>query len=1138
MVSQTDLMLERLRRTGGVGSQIATKVIKAKEEAEVRRTTPSPEKKLAPPPPAEPEVYSVTHKAVGPEETIKEKYGDVGVTGRQPPPPQQYGVVPSYVLEQEQKDVGYRYQKGLADIKVLQAGIDPSAQYRFDEPVTGYFGPGQVVTGGRVKEYYTDIYSATAEEYSTFKSSIKETPVTSDKYIKRDGTYYQLTPELEYIIKFGEPKEVKELLNSLSRPDIFEEKINQAYRSLTPTEKEKYRSSFVPGYVSPVAPVEPTAFEKEKEAIRQRWSGEKGIFEQVLEFGRFWASGLTSPENILYHKTIGEVAFDPASLFGLPSVTTKKDKEAQKERILGDYTVSIMGLESARKKGEGFFGETFEVFKESYKPGGFGFTGTLVAVVPTAFKGLGLLKGTGGAILSKGIPIAVMGGMSTIAGVDIGYTYAMEEKGLLPEKSGLKKVFGYGTHLAVAIGIGSIVAKGPMEILPKPGILTREYPGVVSGQKAFDVFGRPITYGKEVFVLQPGRPTPYVSQPTLGTTTGAMIPYSPPAPYHPASPVVASFTQIVGNQRIIYTPSTGRFTTERITVPEMKPFDIKFKPPEHRPKSIDDIWYKPSTFDLAKQMGIKPVQKPLEYFLRGSFFISPKDVISLEKIVDTKGMKPFTPKTIKEGIARDIKPFEPSTDKEIKIWEQHQKDTFEKLRLWKPFTLQELIRPDPKQAKLFEKIMPTMKPLDTRFKPPVHKPMTIEDMYKKIREESRISFLKRGEVLKPSKQITLDSLFKFDAKVIPWVITTPQIKTPFKFPKPKTIIEKPSSFGKTILVEPMAAAKQVSTPGVAKEYSPYGEILRKGYRGIRFFEEEEYISDKWSDVFKTHTKQDVGQSLFVTPAKKYDISSVSKSQQDMLQLQTNLQKQLQLQKQEQLRLQKLDIGSKLLTTTVSRVDVRFKLAQQQLQRQAMRLRLVTIPIQITKQQPSQPPPSKPPTPGIPVIPVIPLFDIPGPSVHKEPGPGYNVFVKSRQYYQGKPKGSEKFRKLTTKSFSHSNARSLLGAALDHSIAQTGYVKPSGKPAQKLLKHLPSRWDQISYKFIRKKDRWVEDRAFAIDTRGESQELNVFQWHRRLPKKKKTTKKSRIVEYPTASVDMYSFERFNDRFNRMLRRQRI
>jgi len=195
--------------------------------------------------------------------------------------------------------------------------------------------------------------------------------------------------------------------------------------------------------------------------------------------------------------------------------------------------------------------------------------------------------------------------------------------------------------------------------------------------------------------------------------------------------------------------------------------------------------------------------------------------------------------------------------------------------------------------------------------------------------------------------------------------------------------------------------------------------------------------------------------------------------------------------------------------------------------------------------PPYPTPSYPRTPP-PIYPIPPPPEkkkkLPFPSAERkkrleEPRQGYNVFVKSRQYYQGKPQGTEKYRKLTTKSFSHSDAKSLLGSALDHSIAQTGYIKPSGKPAQKLHKSIPSRWDNISYKFSRKNGKIMEQRAYAIDTKGESQELNVFQWHRRLPKKK-TAKKSRIVEYPTTAVDMYSFERFNDKFNKMLRRRRV
>jgi len=202
-------------------------------------------------------------------------------------------------------------------------------------------------------------------------------------------------------------------------------------------------------------------------------------------------------------------------------------------------------------------------------------------------------------------------------------------------------------------------------------------------------------------------------------------------------------------------------------------------------------------------------------------------------------------------------------------------------------------------------------------------------------------------------------------------------------------------------------------------------------------------------------------------------------------------------------------------------------------------RVIPPRIDIVKPIPPElpPKPGKPRYPRFPRLPKLPKSRMVYMKTEEEPDQGYNVMVKSRQYYKGKPKGTEKYRKLTSKSFSHNDAKSLLGSALDHSIAQTGYIKPSGKPAKKLHKHIPSRWESISFKFNKKNGKWQEQRAYAIDTRGESDELNVFRWYQRLPSKKKQPRGG-IIEYPTPSVDMYSFDKLTDNFNRMLRRRRF
>jgi len=146
-------------------------------------------------------------------------------------------------------------------------------------------------------------------------------------------------------------------------------------------------------------------------------------------------------------------------------------------------------------------------------------------------------------------------------------------------------------------------------------------------------------------------------------------------------------------------------------------------------------------------------------------------------------------------------------------------------------------------------------------------------------------------------------------------------------------------------------------------------------------------------------------------------------------------------------------------------------------------------------------------------------------VKKDLGRGYYVMVKSRQYRHGKPVGREKFHILNrNRPLSYNAAKSLMGSALDHTIAQTGFLKSAGRPAMKPSKRVPSLWNQISYKFIPKKNRWMESRAYAIDTPGESKELNVFRWYQGLPQTRKVKKGREVFDVSMPGFDLHDFDR--------------
>jgi hypothetical protein len=220
-----------------------------------------------------------------------------------------------------------------------------------------------------------------------------------------------------------------------------------------------------------------------------------------------------------------------------------------------------------------------------------------------------------------------------------------------------------------------------------------------------------------------------------------------------------------------------------------------------------------------------------------------------------------------------------------------------------------------------------------------------------------------------------------------------------------------------------------------------------------------------------------------------------------------------LQKQQQVQVQKPQTKQVLKTPT--------------------RLKTITTPSRTQRLSIQPPRISDTPEPiKIPIIPPIPPDGDADPVMMKDKQ-GYNVLIKTRQYVKGKPKGPEKFRKLTRTSLSYDDAKSLLGSALDHSIAQSGFIMPSDKPARQLTKGIPSRWEHIQHKFGKKGKRYIESRPFAIDTMGEKQELNVYQWYRQLPKQKPQKQ-----TMPKMQMDMYMMDQVSIDFDKLMRRMRI
>lgn len=800
--------------------------------------------------------------------------------------------------------------------------------------------------------------------------------------------------------------------------------------------------------------------EQELEEIRKRWSGEAGPIGWLQEGVRYTSASLLRPD-ILF-KSIGEI-IDVDSWRLNPFETPVPRSKESKERLLSDYYEGLIPLETARKKGGdyGVLSDIFNVGVESYKPGGFGFIGTLSAGFVGLGGGLGALTGTGGSILQTGVPLALGGGMSAIVGADIGYKKALEDAGLAPPKTTQKEITNILGQVGLAAGFGYAATRPTT--LPRSKIAVTEYPGgVYSGQRYYEVLGRPIKYGREIFITEPIIPK-YYSQPNIGTSTSNIISYKPPTRYGPTEPAILSMSQIKGNQKIIYDNLTKQFTTERIYKTGYKPIGVKFKPPKNQPKTMEQIFTKIKPIDLTKKMNMTTIQKNITDFTKGSFYIEPKGILELEKT-----------KNISEG----------------------------KKILWKPKTIEDIINPKQlnkirfdttkyKQMKIWEEPKKPMKPFTTQFKPPINRPKTIEEIYNKKALENKELFLNRKNLTLKTKQTTLDKLYSFDAKKILNIIRTPPKPTPLKFPKVTKDIEKTIGLNKTILKQPTAKGQTTAKSGAfTKEYDPYAKIMNQGYRNIRFTEETSYISDYWKGIQPSMPKTE----SIITPvydAKKidkiinaHDIKKDLAGQLGNITIQTDLQRQMQ----DQIRNTMQKQGTGIMTAQMEMQDSIQDLLQQQMQQQTQFLRQdqileqIQIPRQETRQERS-----KAEEPNVFMFETFFSKD----KAQMLVNPVYDVEVKQRMYVNGKKVYPESFKKMNKKPLTLYDAHDLGAYYIDNTAKATYRLVPAeGRPGR-LPRHIPPRQAWETYQ---RDDRFIEYPTYRIDSPGELREI-TYQAHK-------------------------------------------
>lgn len=391
---------------------------------------------------------------------------------------------------------------------------------------------------------------------------------------------------------------------------------------------------------SPVRIVpEKSEYEIHKEQTRERM--QRGGAEGVAEMFRFWASGILSPSNLLYSGTVGEI------IFGEP--------DGKGERLLDIHARTTYGLDVEARKAEksyGTVGAIFAVGKESYKPGGFGFIGTISALFVGAYGLIGKAGMATPGIVGKTLtafatksPWVAGGVLSGLTGVEIGMTKAYEDAGIVePGRTG-KLITERVGQIGLAIGMGYMAASpktmGQMEILPGKKTLVgveRTLPSglklqTVGYKKYVDVFGKrffiPKTFKPIVSrTIDPALNLYRIPQKTGIVSQRGIVPYAETIPREfglvpyrggvpstqlgfklaiPPSFFISSFGKDISVGFVYVKPSIVKQPTSKPII------DFSKTPAEFRkPFSFREIIGKPKAMpDITKHVGYPFVEKPI-----------------------------------------------------------------------------------------------------------------------------------------------------------------------------------------------------------------------------------------------------------------------------------------------------------------------------------------------------------------------------------------------------------------------------------------------------------------------------------------------------------------------------------------------
>jgi len=777
-------------------------------------------------------------------------------------------------------------------------------------------------------------------------------------------------------------------------------------------------------------------FESTRETIRSRVRGEEGIGPQLGEGARFVSSVFIRP---------GDFGAVVADLI-----------QGEPERALDVMAKRSMELDTLNP---------VELFVESYKPGGFGFLATTAALtvgIGGAAGGVLAGAGVGGRVLATGIPLALAGGSGALIGAELGITKNLEDMGELPSGSTAELLGRRTAEFGVAYGAGTIAALGGPTYFR--GIQETEYPGSFGYRKTVGVGKYQRPYGPEVFSLE-----------QLGMGTGFEPTYPGVVPYTPKTPSTFIYNMMDPMVQSVFFPSVKPIRTTRGIYPgDIEKMDITEPIPKSdaltvfSPKYLEEPRVFMEILDLKDIVEATTPQQTAKAIITGKG--TPKDLqrpLSYRSVSGT-GFEPDIEKYIGSQLKdRDVPVDFMGTPKDKRV----------------PISYRKLVgKPgldfETYAGKIIEKEIGTA--LSTKVLP---KPMLYEEFisYVTFTESGRIVGFEDkpyNALLREGKTVKMKPLVSQDKDVV-------DVGSKLKdFSKQldnigKTQTQKTGT--QTIQIEKQEQVQKPVVETKQKSIMKRSRVSLEELEQLGRFELDDFVGLQSPDIQQLSGPA-IGQRqsstlLFQSPL----VQTMNNQEQQIInQMQTPVVLPVQAQFENQLLNQ---INNQVVlqgSIQGSIMDQVFDTAQLQVETQIQnQMQQVDVGTQLninsileTVVKPQK---------GL-------LLDTVGETFGVGDSQAYDVYVKKRQFVNGKRIRGTEWEKINRHPLSEFDAKSLGSHRTDNTAKRTfKIVKTEGEPRKLRKKVTP--WDMQMLEYNQRgKNKYVEDVMFAIDSPGELDEI--------------------------------------------------